>query len=323
MKSSLLLGNGLNRLAGAMELAGLMHSLAGDKRQNHRKTFGDVSSWPLAFERIYSERNKNYAEEAVSKSELKKQLGDCIEKSVSTVKDWPLLSEFTNLPVKHILTTNYDYNLEKAVNPKFRREKSPEKTKEKLYSLYRKITPSGQFLREADKVVWHIHGEIEASESICLGFEHYCAQMGAMRHFLTKPHEKLPGGPYINRFLEKPTGALEREADSWLTLFFTHHIYIIGLSLSLMEIDLWWLLTYRLQYQLRHPKITKNKIVYFCPASQEPEAEILELMSALGLEVRALGLGTKGDDREKWMAFYRRVFNSIKSDLNEQTDGAD
>jgi hypothetical protein len=231
------------------------------------------------------------------------------------------LPEFTRLPVKHILTTNYDYNLEKAVNPQFLREKSPEKTKEKHYSLYRKIMPNGQSSRESAKVVWHIHGEAEASESICLGYEHYCAQLTAMRQLMTKPLPKtrpktlaeLPKGegPYLNRFLEKR----DHEPDSWLTLFFTHHIYIVGLSLSFMEIDLWWLLTYRRQYQLRRSQGPKNKIVYFYkpnnkPNGREQEAEIMRLMSAMGAEIRVLA-----SKEEDWSAFYRRALNSIKSSL--------
>jgi len=319
MKSSLLLGNGLNRLAVTLDLPDLMDFLADGKRTNRGKSGDSEPSWPLKFERIYSERNIKHGKETVSKSLLKQQIRDWLENILPPVNVWPLLKDFTTLPVKHILTTNYDYNLEKAVNPQFRREKSPEKTKEKLYSLYRKITPDGHSSRETAKVVWHIHGEIGAPESICLGFEHYCAQMAAMRQLLTKPHRELPGRTYINRFLENR----EQEPTSWLTLFFTHHIYIIGLSLSFMEIDLWWLLTYRLQYQLRHPQAPKNKIVYFCRNGDEPEAEICELMYALGLEIRTLPLGTKGDDLEKWSAFYRLALNSIKSSLKEAPDGAD
>jgi len=311
MKSALLLGNGLNQLVGTMDWPGLMRSLAGGTPD------GKISSWPLEFERIYGERNKNQGKEAVKKKDLKKQFRACLEKSLSTIKDWPLLPEFTSLPVKHILTTNYDYNLEKAINPQFRREKSPKKTMEKLYSLSRKIMPDGQPLEKAVKVIWHIHGEIGAPESICLGFEHYCAQMGAMRHFLTKPPEDLPERPNLNQFLEKPPEAWEQNPVSWLTLFFTHNLYIIGLSLSFMEMDLWWLLTYRHQYQLEHHNAPKNKIVYFCRAGYEPEAEILKLMSAVGLEVRVLTVGAKGDEREKWNEFYRLALESIKSNLGE------
>jgi hypothetical protein len=314
MKSALLLGNGVNRLSKAMDLSGLMHFLATGGMQKTRKPGGELLSWPLEFERIYSEKNKNQNLKAVSKSDLKKKIREWLKKSLSSVNEWSLLSEFTSLPVKHILTTNYDYNLEKAVNPHFNRKKSPEKTKQKLYSLYRKIMPDGQPSSEATKVVWHIHGEAEAPESICLGYEHYCGQLAAMRQLLTQPESKttpqyqvgLPKKTYLNQFL----GNRDQEPDSWLTLFFTHHIYIVGLSLSFMEIDLWWLLTYRRQYQIENPQEPKNKIVYFCHSGHEPEAEISTLMSAMGLEIKAVG--SKEEDR---CAFYRRALKSVKNSL--------
>jgi hypothetical protein len=73
MKSALLLGNGLNQLAGAIDWPGLMYSLAAGKGKKRRKPGGNISSWPLEFERIYSDKNQD--EEAVSKSDLKNKSG--------------------------------------------------------------------------------------------------------------------------------------------------------------------------------------------------------------------------------------------------------
>ena len=114
MESALLLGNGLNRLAGEVDLAGLMSCLSAGQGKNYKS----LSSWPLEFERIYAERNKGQANgETVSKSCLKQQIRAWLTENLSSINGWPLLPEFTSLPVKHILTTNYDYNIEKAVNP--------------------------------------------------------------------------------------------------------------------------------------------------------------------------------------------------------------
>jgi hypothetical protein len=312
MESVIFLGNGLNRLTGKVDWANLIKCLSvGRGRGRPGLDDGILSSWPLEFEKIYCERNRT-DKETVSKNDLKKEIKEKIEDGGKKLQEPPesssLIQEFTGLPVKHILTTNYDYNLEKAVNPQFRREKSPEKTKEKLFSLYRKIMPDNRPSREAGKVVWHIHGEIGGLESICLGFEHYCAQLAAMRRLLTRPHKDLPGGPYLNRFLE--TGDLD--PCSWLTLFFTHHIHIVGLSLSLMEIDLWWLLVYRFQYQLRHTRAPKNRIIYYHRSVGQDEKlqDELQLMSAFRVETRALGSG-----REGWSAFYRQALGAVKTEL--------
>ena len=305
-KNVLLLGNGLNRLAGAVDWAGLMDCLGPDKDQGQGPGGQSLSSWPLEFERIYGEKNKGQADkEAVTKYQLKQYIQAGLQKILAPVCAWPLQSEFANLPVKHILTTNYDYNLEKAVNPQFRREKSPDKTKEKLFSLYRRIRPDPS--PEAPKAVWHIHGEAEAPESICLGFEHYCAQLAAMRNLLTKPFEERDDEPpYLNRFLA--VAGDDYEPESWPTLFFTHNVFIVGLDLSFMETDLWWLLAYRRQYQLRHPQAPRNKIVYFHPSGEAREE--MKLMPALEVSPQAFEVGN-GD----WKAFYSRVLESVSKKL--------
>lgn len=309
MKHALLLGNGLNRLAGGVDWAKLLQGLVPPGHQAP-----GMSSLTMEFEKIYAEWNvEAINKELLSKYEMKKWIRDRFyteEKKTNKCEgekqddNCQLLRDFTMLPVKHILTTNYDYDLEKAIDPDFKRDKSPAKTKERLCSLKRKLIPDGRPVQEASKVVWHIHGEIGGPESICLGYEHYCAQLAAMRQLLTTPNDNLPGGPYLTRFLEKG----DFNPNSWLTLFFTHNIHIIGLSLSFLEIDLWWLLTYRHQYQLRHSQAPKNKIIYYCPSTpkaEKPQEEVM-LMPSLGVEVMALGMGL-----EDWNTFYSLALAAV------------
>ncbi len=302
MKNALLIGNGLNRLSELVDFSNLLKGLAARKGKNYES----LSFLPLEFERVYGERNGPKSKQTISKYELKKTIKKAVEEKKTTDAVLPLLKKFTELPIKHIMTTNYDYNLEKAFKQDFNRKNSPKDYKERLYSLQRKIMPDYQPYKAASKVIWHIHGEAAMPDSICLGFEQYCAQLAAMRKFLTKPDdEEIPS---LTHFLE--SGNIE-PSFSWLTLFFTHNIYIVGLSLSFMEIDLWWLLTYRYQYQLKYSG-SRNRIIYFHKPESEPKEcketrDKLLLMKALGVEAQAIG--TASDD---WVTFYNLVLTALQ-----------
>jgi len=99
---------------------------------------------------------------------------------------------------------------------------------------------------------------------------------------------------------------------SWIDLFFTHDIYIIGLTLDFVETDLWWLLTYRarLKYYKSKRKGVKyidvaNNIHYFIPRKYEEKAKAkLQVMDANGIIVHSI----PGPDKTP---YYNEVLNRI------------
>ena len=75
----------------------------------------------------------------------------------------------------HIITTNYDYNLELSCGS----DGVPASPlSESRYSVFRRRQIGNRF-------VWHVHGEVADPESILLGHDHYCGQLQKLRGYAT------------------------------------------------------------------------------------------------------------------------------------------
>ena len=243
-------------------------------------------------DKIYDELKKKVAEQLVSQ----------------TLRKDDLHKMYVSLPVNHILTTNYDYILERAYENDFNR---PSKTsgEETKYSLHRKI--------ELDrKCFHHIHGEAKYPSTLCLGYEHYVGYLTKMREYLRaeqKVSKRFDGNavtlrpPKINK-----DGKTEQEKPSWLNLFFTHDVYIVGLGLAPCEIDLWWLLTYRAYLYHTNDSglrnIMKNRIVIY--NSKYKYKNLLE-----NLHVKCKDVEVKDGD---YLSAYETIHQMIEKSIEKR-----
>lgn len=225
MRSALLIGNGLNRCyKNAIPWDKLLERIANE----YHVRFNEKNPFPLEFESIANQilnEDNRIAKDIYNEIKLK------IAKMVCSQTPEPdsLQRLFTsNDHVDCILTTNYDYMLEKAFTGELKPEPSSQDKSETKYSLYR-------FEEHMGKMFYHIHGEANMPNSLCLGYEHYAAYLSKMREYLKAPPEVS----------EKISGINWSKKHSWVDLFFTHDVYIVGLTLETNEIDLWWLMTYR------------------------------------------------------------------------------
>ena len=82
--------------------------------------------------------------------------------------------------------------------------------------------------------IFDISMEKNQPRSICIGYDQYCSYLSRLHECLTKPQVGFSGRPYLEYVLLH----LDDPQSLWPVLFFTHDIYIVGLRLSLMEIDL-------------------------------------------------------------------------------------
>ena len=225
MQSALLIGNGLNCCyKDSIPWDKLLEQIA----QEYYVKFNKNNPFPLEFESIANQilnKDKRNADEVYS--EIKSRIANMVS---SRAPGRGSLQELftTAIPADHILTTNYDYMLEKAYMEYTKAIPGECDKKETKYSLYR-------FEKYGDKSFYHIHGEAAKEKSLCLGYEHYAAYLAEMRKYL-KAH---PG------VSDRVLGTELPDRHSWVDLFFTHDIYILALTLDTNEIDLWWLLTYR------------------------------------------------------------------------------
>lgn len=177
-----------------------------------------------------------------------------------------------------IITTNYDHTLEKTVGLEKIKWDCNEQP-ERKYNIFRfNQTESGR--------IWHIHGDADAFQSITLGYEQYSGQLQRMRGYIatgTGDTYKKTYPPLI-RALHK---SQPLPGQSWLNLFFTHQVHVLGLSLDFVEIDLWWLLSYRSRaFHLEKiaPRITP--VYYYYPKALEKALTTrLSLMKSFGVQL--------------------------------------
>lgn len=290
--NALLIGNGLNRAIDNNAWNDLIRSM---QEYYAVEYVSNQSNFPLEFERIYLSAKSNGLLEKVN--DLKKEI--C--RRLPAVDRFELHSQYTALPVEAILTTNYDYFLEKSIDISFYRKKCKSSTNEQKHSVFRYISCDSQ-------KIWHIHGESHMPSSICLGYDQYCSYLSRMHEFLTKPLEGVCHEPYLRHVLS----GREQVQESWPPLFFTHNIHIVGLLLSFMEIDLWWLLSYRMRFILENPKYGINNCIHYYYVEGRCDDEQLSLLDSMGVI-----LHPKTIIRNNWTRLYTDILRDIAKNLSD------
>jgi hypothetical protein len=227
MAKALLLGNGVNRLSGTTAWADLLTTLAESVGARDVLELASLKPFALIYEEIAFRSNAtNRAEE----SALKARIADLISKLPLNKYHRQLVDAVDT----HIITTNYDYNLELSRGS----DGVPASPlSESRYSVFRRRQVGNRF-------IWHVHGEVADPESILLGHDHYCGQLQKLRAYATANRiSKLsPKSPFKVGQLEYEQSD---EAYSWIDVFFRDEVHILGFGLDYTEIDLWWLLAYK------------------------------------------------------------------------------
>jgi hypothetical protein len=207
------------------------------------------------------------------------------------------------LSLPHIMTTNYDYTIQ---------GQAPAKNEglvlERLYSIFR-----SHLIGETR--YWHLHGECNYPASINLGYEHYCGQLQNMRNYTVTGTQYRSDGLQKRSLMSRLKSGQRLNDQSWIDLFFTTDIHILGLKLDFVETDLWWLLTYRARQKF-YKKTGRgfdilNKIRYYIPAAYVAAAEPkLQVLDANDVEVVTIS-GPKG------LPYYHEVLNRVERSANE------
>jgi hypothetical protein len=260
----LLLGNGVNLLDSDQSVSwgSLLQDLKKQYSLDDLDLKNEFKPFPLAFEEILHRAEGN-DRLAVKARRLKESINNILKEQMAGKPGYnDFHKKIMQCNVDDILTTNYDYGLEKSILPDF------EKMKRKLANYLVEVRHSlrrAYYIPEYNKRVWHIHGEMEDSrrlspksdyyhqQSIMIGYEHYAL-------YLEKIQENMRGKGGIQkpenqslatRIKNRVTGVY------WFDYFFTHDIYILGLGMDFSENHLWWLINQRAILSRR--KVSKNQ----------------------------------------------------------------
>lgn len=262
---SLLIGNGFNRLEDLdfPNWDKLIQTPVIDK-----EGYVNINnmSYPLKFEYIVNYCNQ-FGEKYSSNtySEVKKQISDKLNQSIlkSDKKiDKDISDQLLKIAPNNILTTNYDYLLEKVFISKG--------NKAEYSQHFNKVYRNREFFLNRTRLLgkkhnktsfYHLHGIESVPKTICLGYEHYMRIVCALR-------KRIIGFNTIRiiEYLKDKNKYGKGFQNEYETKFFDSDVYIIGLGLTSEEIDLWWILCYRAYLFFSNiggaKELIKNRIVY-------------------------------------------------------------
>ncbi|MEM8231783.1 SIR2 family protein, partial [Morganella morganii] len=250
----------------------------------------------MVYERIFLE--KQIVDSTEKKDEL--EIKNVIAEGLREQEPNKVLVELASLPIEHYLTTNYDYAFEKALHI------SPEKhSPEDIYSLRRKRIYT---LDNYTKILWNIHGEIDNPKSIMLGLDHYCGSVSKIDTYVKGKYSYTANG--TNFLIKSIIHKLRNNCfchTSWVDLFFSTNVHILGFSLDYSETDIWWLLNKRARFSSEE-KIN-NKIYFYTHNICDEKKELLKAFN-----VKVITIDKIGDSFED---IYFEAINKIKASLNE------
>lgn len=288
--TALLIGNDINNINKGTSWNDLLISI---KNKYHVQTLENGRKpFPMLYEEIFLSAIQ---QQHMDEKELKTFIAD----AVSNIQQNELHELIRELSVENIMTTNYDFSLA-GTHPK-------EKTSlvnETTYSVFRKYD-------SLNKTYWHIHGDCNNPFSINLGYEHYCGQLQKMRDYVVNgPNYSASTKIYKASLIRRLQAGRQMALQSWIDLFFTTDIHIFGLSLDFVEIDLWWLLTYRARNKFyKKNTFIKNQIYYYIPNKYvNDSSDKIQLLRANDVKVEII-------DEENKSKYYQKIINSIKLKL--------
>lgn len=309
---SLLIGNGINNLSEGNTWNDVLNSLGG---KYHVDINTKDKPFPLAYEEIYFKILKN-AGNKNAEIDIKNHIAE----KIRTIKHNEIHKKILDLNCCNIMTTNYDLAFEGALKqaPSTSDLKNKGVIKEQRYSIFRHHCIS-------DKKIWHIHGDINVPNSITLGYEHYSGHLQSMRNYVTTGSRYSKEGftdlkPLTNRL------NILTEEYSWIDSFFIRDMYIVGLTLDFVEIDLWWLLTFRERNKYLHKceMNIHNRIMYYLPScfldrTQYKDEDVnhltakIELLRSVGVQVNSTYGINFTNSKEDQKEFYLSVITDIHS----------
>lgn len=284
--AALLVGNGINDISIGIKWQELVDKLM--VLCNCPKDIAKNKPFPLFYEEIFQIGLQNgvFSKE----TEVKQFISD----EVSKIGGNFIQEAIRNLRFSHIMTTNYEFLLE---GREFERNEGI--IAETKFSIFRKYSIE-------DTTYWHLHGDCLHPDTINLGYEHYCGQLQQIRNYVTST-PRYKSKILTNSLISRIKRGNVDQVNSWIDLFFLRDIHIIGLTLDFVEIDLWWLLSFRARqksYERRIP--VDNSIYYYIPEEYAKDAKNkLEMLRALNVEIVKMPLTS-------YEGYYKKVLAKLK-----------
>lgn len=293
-KNALLIGNGINLLDSRQSFSwGAILQELKNKFSIDIDLDNVCKPFPLAFdEMLHKKSGSNDFKDKIKT--LKQGIRESIDNQLNGKRGFNEYHQsVTSLPYSDILTTNYDYSLQKSIKNDFILSKTSlaNNRQERKFSLKRSYILN-------KKKIWHIHGELYDSrsqspqskyyseESIMIGYEHYTSYLERIQSNIkgSRGTQKIENQSLMIRLRDQTTGAF------WTDIFFTHNLDIIGQGFDFSENHLWWLINFRANSirntNSKYKVKINNQIRYFYPIINHEDTEYTNQCYNLNLFVK-------------------------------------
>lgn len=289
----LLLGNGINKAFGKSSWDDLINEMATEMFTDEEKKRIETMPYPLR-------------PVIVTNDQVDRQLDKISSKMAVTdlePQQAELIRELVSLNFDGILTTNYTYEIETAIDENFyckpksacknRKYMAEVTSSDKQFGLQRCMKLSDA---EGERYIWHIHGEAALPKTMILGHYYYGKLLSKIQQ-------------YIKDFKKRYEGCNRHEKDfqpqSWIDYFLIGNVYIVGFGLDLAEMDLWWLLNCK-----KRNCQNQSKVFFFEP-NMEDEGKYTKKMLAKAYGVEIITKNVQSD----YQKYYHDTVEEVKNQL--------
>ncbi len=259
MRNTVFFGNGLNRISEkSVSWDDLLDKLKADKQFTN-------ASLPntMVYERIFMEKQVPEFSQKDDELKIKRLIAEAMKFQGSN----ELFELLAKMDFDNYLTTNYDYAFELALGASANRLST-----ENIYSLRRKREYQTQ---QGTKLLWNIHGEIDLPKSIMLGLDHYCGSVSKIDSYVKGKYKySIKGESKAVTAMAIKLKTKQFCHASWVDLFFSSNVHIIGFSLDYSETDIWWLLNKRARFAT--DGLVNNKVYFYTNYIDDEKRGLLE-----------------------------------------------
>lgn len=299
MENTIFFGNGLNRLV----RSNIGWSDLLDKIKAGNIFADDKLPNTMIYERIVLQKLNKFDDILKDEFEVKSEIAKLLEE----IEGHEIYQELYASDAQHYITTNYDYGfLDSILDMPEINKPIFEYSTEDVYSIRRRKRISNT--KEAKKNFWQIHGEIRKPATIMLGLDQYCGSIGKLNEYIKGSYKFQEGGNNIvEEAMEDKLRTNNLTNSSWVELFFTTNLHIMGFTFDFSEVDLWWLLNRRARMK-KSPRtmgLVNNTVNYYC---HEIEAQKQALFESLLVKVHILPLNKSSD---RYIEHYRTIIKSM------------
>lgn len=260
----LLTGNGLHRAFEDANWDKLLKDLSGDRFTEEQ--WKDLKELPYPQLAIVATGNHL--------STGMKEASELYIKSDVLAGEDSLIRKAVDIGFDAILTTNYSYEIERALDPefhinigsasKYRRKTCKDKPRSESNALYHYLLVPYE---ESEIPIWHIHGEAARPDTMIIGHYYYGRLLSRIQKYTAETIQRYKiaeryGKPFYPR--------------SWVDYILFGNVYIVGQGMDLSEMDLWWLMDCKKLYGkgttvLFKPGMSKEQILLSKACDVTPE----------------------------------------------------